>query len=156
MKNGDVLRYHFNNNDYLRYYMNELIDESIVVALCVFRDDNGNDIVYCVSQDKKFGFDYQRNFKPSKIKRDKLPWAPRFVIGDNVYVKRHERPWMWDDAEFIYDGPQKVVDVYKDKDTGGYTYGLNEEYNVPVLEKFLMTEEEFDPEIIPEDMGVII
>ena len=160
MKNGDVLRYHSNNNDYLRYYMNELTDESIVVALCVFRDDNGSDIVYCVNQDKKFGFDYQRNFKPSRIKKDKLPWAPKFVIGDNVYVKRHEHPWAdYDEivsSGMIYSCQQKVVDVYKDEDTGGYIYELNEKYCVPVLEKFLMIEEEFDPEIIPEDIDEIL
>ena len=159
MKNGDVLKYHFNINDHPKYYVNELTD-GIVVALCVFKDDNGHDMVYCVNQYRKFGFDYQRNFKPTKIKRAKLTWAPRFVVGDNVYVKRHEHPWA-DDEEFIssgmiYECQQKVIDVYKDEDTGGYIYELSEEYCVPVLEKFLMTEEEFDPEIIPENMDEIL
>ena len=164
MKNGDVMVYNHQIEDELRGYINHLYDGDIVIVLSAY-SEMGEDIAYCVNKDREFSFVKQVSLIPTRIERSKLTWGPKFVIGDKVWVTRHNHPWAaeHDDdwqyfigQEIIYNEQQEVVDIYLEEGTGGYMYDLNRNYLCPVLERYLTEEEIIDEEIIPEDMDEIL
>lgn len=162
MKNGDVMVYNHQIDDELRGYRNHLHDGDIVIVLSA-HSENDRDIAYCVNKDKEFGFVMQRSLIPTRIKRSKLAWGPKFVIGDKVWVTRHNHPWerYGSDEYFvgqgvIYEERQEVVDVYLEEAFGEYMYDLNSDFFCPVLEKYLTDREEIDEEIIPNDINEIL
>lgn len=162
MKNGDVMVYNHQIEDELRGYRNNLHDGDIVIVLSAY-SENECDIAYCVNRDKEFGFVMQRSLIPTRIERSKLAWGPKFIIGDKVWVTRHNHPWAryGSDEYFvgqgiIYEEQQEVVDVYLEEASGEYMYDLNMDYFCPVLEKYITEEEEIDEEIIPCNMDEIL
>ena len=162
MKNGDVMVYNYHMEDDLHGYRNRLHDGDIVIVVSA-RSEYGRDITYCVNKDKEFGFVMQKSLIPTRIERSKLAWGPKFVIGDKVWVARHNHPWenFGNDEYFvgqgvIYEERQEVVDVYLEEASGEYMYDLNIDYFCPVLEKYLTEEKEIDEEIIPCDIDEIL
>jgi len=162
LKNGDVMVYNHQIEDELRGYINHLHDGDIVIVLSAY-SEMGEDIAYCVNKDREFGFVKQVSLIPTRIERSKLAWGPKFIIGDTVWVTRHDHPWgrYGEDEYFvgqgmIYETQQEVVDVYLEEGTGEYMYDLNRDYFCPVLQRYLTDEEETDEEIIPGDMDEIL
>lgn len=152
VKPGDVVRYHGHGN-FGPYYCN-LKEGDILVVTDAFTHHTGKELIVAFNKQLRGGIITQESTSPTVIKRESLRWGPKFLVGDYVYVKEHEN----DDynTEQLYGRPCRVVDVYVYEDEGVFRYDIDEDLDVSVMERYLISAAEYDPDIVPNNIDEIL